>query len=77
MRDNGCGVPPEARAKLFSPFFTTREKGTGLGLAFVAEIARDHGGAVAVDSELGRGSTFTITLPRRREAPVRQASDGD
>lgn len=64
VRDTGPGVPEEAREKLFQPFFTTREKGTGLGLAFVAEIARDHGGRVEVESEAGRGARFVIVIPR-------------
>ena len=46
VRDDGPGVPAELREKIFTPFFTTREKGTGLGLAFVREIVRDHGGEV-------------------------------
>ena len=48
VRDDGPGVPPELREKIFAPFFTTREKGTGLGLAFVREIVRDHGSEVDV-----------------------------
>ncbi|MSP62043.1 MAG: HAMP domain-containing histidine kinase [Myxococcales bacterium] len=64
VRDTGRGIDPEKRAKIFTPFFTTREKGTGLGLAFVAEIARDHGGTIAVDSAPGQGALFTLHLPR-------------
>jgi signal transduction histidine kinase len=74
VRDTGSGIAPEVRARLFAPFFTTREKGTGLGLAFVAEIARDHGGEVTVESEPGRGATFTIVLPRDETPAVRVAS---
>jgi signal transduction histidine kinase len=48
VRDDGPGVPPDLRDKIFTPFFTTREKGTGLGLAFVREIVRDHGGEVKI-----------------------------
>jgi signal transduction histidine kinase len=64
VRDTGRGIEPAIRERLFDPFFTTREKGTGLGLAFVAEIARDHGGEVRVESEPGRGATFTLVVPR-------------
>jgi signal transduction histidine kinase len=62
VANHGETIPADALAKIFEPFFTTREKGTGLGLAFVRDIARDHGGAVEVDSEDGR-TEFRITLP--------------
>jgi signal transduction histidine kinase len=64
VRDDGPGVPPELRDKIFTPFFTTREKGTGLGLAFVREIVRDHGGEVDVRDAPGGGSVFSFQLPR-------------
>jgi len=63
VRDRGPGVPAELREKIFTPFFTTREKGTGLGLAFVREIVRDHGGDVRVDDAPGGGAVFRIELP--------------
>ena len=58
VRDSGPGVPAELADKIFAPFFTTREKGTGLGLAFVREIARDHGGEVAVERAREGGARF-------------------
>jgi signal transduction histidine kinase len=64
VRDDGPGVPPELREKIFAPFFTTREKGTGLGLAFVREIVRDHGSDVDVRDAPGGGSVFSFGLPR-------------
>ena len=64
VRDDGPGVPPELREKIFAPFFTTREKGTGLGLAFVREIVRDHGSEVDVRDAPGGGSVFSFDLPR-------------
>ena len=64
VRDDGPGVAPELREKIFTPFFTTREKGTGLGLAFVREIVRDHGGDVIVSDAPGGGSVFAFELPR-------------
>ncbi|HEX2691755.1 MAG TPA: HAMP domain-containing sensor histidine kinase [Kofleriaceae bacterium] len=60
--NRGKEIPPEIRKQLFEPFFTTREKGTGLGLAFVSEIATDHGGRVEVASANGE-TTFTLVLP--------------
>jgi signal transduction histidine kinase len=63
VRDSGPGVPPELAEKIFAPFFTTREKGTGLGLAFVREIARDHGGDATVDRCPEGGARFRFTTP--------------
>jgi signal transduction histidine kinase len=63
VRDAGPGVPADLRDKIFTPFFTTREKGTGLGLAFVREIVRDHGGDVSVGDAPGGGAAFRIDLP--------------
>lgn len=63
VRDNGPGVPEHLRDEIFTPFFTTREKGTGLGLAFVREIVRDHGGDVAVENLPGGGACFHFDLP--------------
>jgi signal transduction histidine kinase len=60
--NRGVEIPPEASGRLFEPFFTTREKGTGLGLAFVREIAVDHGGRVEVASAEGE-TTFTLSIP--------------
>jgi signal transduction histidine kinase len=60
--NRGVEISPEASGRLFEPFFTTRDKGTGLGLAFVREIVVDHGGTVEVDSAGGE-TTFTIVLP--------------
>ncbi|HYL58890.1 MAG TPA: ATP-binding protein [Candidatus Acidoferrales bacterium] len=69
--DDGAGVEPAQLEKLFEPFFTTKPKGTGLGLWLSQRIIRDHGGTIAVESELGKGATFTITLPAIDEsAPV-------
>jgi len=62
VSDTGRGIDAAELDKIFTPFFTTKEKGTGLGLAFVKEIVADHGGTIRVDSEVGRGTTFTIEL---------------
>jgi signal transduction histidine kinase len=62
VRDNGAGMDASTRQKIFTPFYTTKQKGTGLGLAFVRDIAQDHGATLDVQSEPGSGTTFTLTL---------------
>ncbi len=63
IKDTGPGIPPENIGKLFNPFFTTKEKGTGLGLAISYGIVERHSGKIDVETELGKGSTFIISLP--------------
>jgi signal transduction histidine kinase len=62
VRDSGPGVPESDREKIFQPFFTTREKGTGLGLAFVRDIVRDHQGRIEVDRAREGGACFRIFI---------------
>jgi len=65
ISDNGPGISPENQKKIFEPFFTTKGKGrgTGLGLAIVHEIIHDYNGRIELDSQVGRGATFSILLP--------------
>src|SRR5205085_8472740 len=71
VRDNGTGIPPEIRDKLFQPFFTTKPtgEGTGLGLSISYDIiTQQHGGTITVESEPGAYTEFTIRLPRSFQA---------
>jgi len=63
VRDNGCGIPADKVDRIFNPFFTTKEKGTGLGMAISRKIVEAHEGAIDVVSETGRGTEFLVTLP--------------
>jgi signal transduction histidine kinase len=63
VRDTGVGIPPEQYAQIFEPLHTTKPGGTGLGLYIVQEVMATHGGQVAVQSTVGAGTTFTLTLP--------------
>jgi signal transduction histidine kinase len=67
VKDNGVGIPPEERERVFEIFYSTRKGGTGLGLAVVDRIARGHGGRVKVESEPGAGTTVTVELPAAAE----------
>jgi signal transduction histidine kinase len=63
VKDTGVGIPPENLENIFNPFFTTKEDGTGLGLALSYAIVEQHGGAIEVDSQAGRGAVFKVKLP--------------
>ena len=63
VRDTGCGIDQEHLAKIFEPYFTTKASGTGLGLTVVYKIIKEHGGDISVESTVGQGTTFYITLP--------------
>ncbi len=82
VHDTGSGIPPDTVEKIFSPFFTTRTRGTGLGLSIVKKIVDGHRGKIAVQSTLGKGSTFSLWLPKlnrevfgEREAPNHEQSN--
>ena len=77
MRDNGTGIPPEIKDKLFQPFFTTKPtgEGTGLGLSISYDIVtQQHGGTIWVDSEPGAFTEFTVRLPRTHRIGAEAAS---
>ncbi len=69
VADTGSGIPSEQLNRIFEPFYTTKQKGTGLGLMIVQRILRDHGGRVELESRVGVGTTFRLWLPLREKAP--------
>ncbi|MET4388975.1 PAS domain S-box-containing protein [Bradyrhizobium sp. F1.4.3] len=77
IADTGLGIPSDVVDRIFEPFFTTKPigKGTGLGLSQVHGFAHQAGGTVKVASELGKGTTFTILLPRGTDAPVQETAE--
>lgn len=70
VSDTGCGIPPELHKKVFEPFFTTKDsgKGTGLGLAIAAQVVEDHEGTIRLTSQPGKGTAFTVSIPRLQAA---------
>ena len=70
FRDSGGGIQPQDLSKLFIPFHTTKQKGTGLGLPISQRIIENHGGQIEVRSQPGKGSTFTVVLPVEADAQV-------
>ena len=69
ISDTGCGIPPDNLNRIFEPFYTTKEvgRGTGLGLSIAYDIVKKHDGEIVVDSRIGQGTRFTISLPIRSE----------
>ena len=71
VADSGIGIPEEHRKKIFDPYFTTKQRGSGLGLATAYSVIRNHGGCIAVESRLGAGTTFHVYIPASiKEIPV-------
>jgi nitrogen-specific signal transduction histidine kinase len=73
--DTGCGIPPEYLEDIFTPFFTTKEKGSGLGLSISNQIVQDHKGYIDVESQVNKGTSFFINLPLHQHHPKRRQSD--
>jgi signal transduction histidine kinase len=77
VEDDGPGIPPDVQERIFEVFYSSRGGGTGLGLPIARQIVERHGGTIELDSEVGRGTTFRIRLPRRHDRPPRAAADGE
>jgi signal transduction histidine kinase len=74
--DTGTGILPEALQQIFEPYYSTKETGIGLGLPLTKKIIEEHGGRIEVASEVGIGTMFTVTLPRRKASePVSVTTD--
>ncbi len=78
ITDRGVGIPPEAMARIFDPYFTTKQTGSGLGLATAYSIVKHHGGSITAQSSPGRGAAFTILIPAsdQREEAERPRENG-
>lgn len=72
ISDQGEGIPPEHQEKIFDPYFSTRKKGQGLGLAICHSVVKNHGGTITVDSTAGQGTTFHLYLPAATHLPEQQ-----
>src|SRR5207244_9023568 len=72
VADTGVGISPENLQRIFDPFFTTKEvgKGTGLGLSMVYGFVKEMKGTIKVASEVGKGTTFSVLLPRAADLPA-------
>ena len=74
VSDDGCGIAPEHRKRIFEPFFSVRQGGTGLGLFLSLNFVRRWGGDITVESAMGKGSTFEVTLPVLVNTEARDAA---
>jgi len=70
VQDRGMGIPESHMARIFDPYFTTKQKGSGLGLSIAYSVVKSHNGYISVDSQIGRGTTFRIYLPASSKAPT-------
>jgi two-component system, NtrC family, sensor kinase len=77
VRDTGGGIPPGDLTRIFEPFYSTKERGTGLGLAFTQQVVEEHGGSIRCESAVGEGTTFTLRFPAAgEERAVAKTSEG-
>ena len=74
--DTGCGIPPEYLESIFNPFFTTKHKGSGLGLSISNQIVQEHKGYIDVESQPNNGSSFYVNLPLHRDNLPRKREFG-
>jgi len=77
VRDEGEGIPEEDLDKVFDPYFTTKQKGNGLGLATAYSIVKSHNGYLDIDSDLGNGTTFTIYLPASKKEEILEEKNSE
>ena len=75
IADTGCGIAPEDMARIFEPFFSTKSKGTGLGLAVSYGIVQNHQGTIRATSQPGQGTSFTVELPTLLESEAQKAKE--
>ena len=75
VADNGPGIPPEVESRLFDPFFSTKQGGTGLGLPIAARIIEKHGGSIQYQTQRNRGTTFSVALPRWSDDARKNSAD--
>jgi CheY-like chemotaxis protein len=75
VQDQGIGIHPDYIKKVFDPYFTTKQKGSGLGLAVAYNIVAKHDGQLTVDSQMGEGTTFTILLPASTTSPKNERDE--
>jgi signal transduction histidine kinase len=69
VEDTGGGIPPDQLNRIFEPFYTTKKKGSGLGLLIVQRIVSEHGGRIELESHVGKGTQFRIWLPLHERPP--------
>ena len=75
LADDGHGIPEELQSRIYEPFFTHgKPRGIGLGMSITRKIVEEHGGQIRLDSQVGRGTTFTVSLPVDATAPAERAA---